>query len=232
MKYLLSVLAVFGAVTFSTAQTVKFGIKSGINLSEMTSTKNSLNDFPANAQTLETSSTTNFHVGGFIDIRYKNISIQPGLTYITKGGVNYVANNDNSSSFQRNEKLTIHYIEVPVNLLLNLPVGVGEIFFGGGPYLDMGLSGTDETKHTALGTPTTIKAPINFGDQPYMLYGDAVQTGEVKNPAFGINTLAGFKLKNGLLISAGYGFNLTQIANNKDQTAKLNSVIFSVGYCF
>jgi len=232
MKNILFSLAVLCTLGQAKAQSVKFGVKAGINLSEMTNTSLNLYQPASVFQKRETSSVSNFHFGGFADIRFKNFSIQPGLTYITKGGINDFSYKDNSTSYQSNEKLNLHYLELPVNLLINLPAGPGEVFFGGGPYLDFGLSGKATDNYTALGRTTTINYDVAFGNVPSADYQDSFQSGEVRKTAFGVNALAGYKLNNGLLISAGYGFNLTQIANNKDQTAKLNTAVVSVGYCF
>jgi hypothetical protein len=71
-------LALFSTIvtTISFAQTINFGIKAGLNLSEF---------YRNNSITVNNSNISGFNAGGIVNIDYKNFSIQPGIFYSTKG---------------------------------------------------------------------------------------------------------------------------------------------------
>ena len=126
-KAFLSLLCLMGIISFSLAQSINVGIKAGVNFSKLAASSGGL--------TLTSSSTTGFHVGAVVDLGFDNWSLQPGLLYSTKGGT-YGSAADGGTA-----KLTLNYVEVPVNLLYNIPLVVGKVFIGGGPYFGYGISG-------------------------------------------------------------------------------------------
>jgi hypothetical protein len=207
MKKALLLLSLMGLINFSFAQSVSFGVNAGVNFSKISSSGNGL--------TLTSSNTTGFHVGAVADIGFGNLSLQPGILYSTKGG------SINGSG--GTEKLTLNYVEVPVNLLYNIPLGVGKVFFGGGPYVALGLSG----KATLTGAATTSGSG---SESQNVTFGSA--DGDVKNPDFGVNLLGGFRFTSGLSLSAGYGIGIANLSNSSGASTKNNVLSFSVGYFF
>jgi len=207
MKKAIMLFSLAGLINFSFAQSVNFGVKAGINFSNVSSSGGGL--------TLTTSNTTGFHVGAVADIGFGSLSLQPGVLYSTTGGsLNFSGGTD---------KLTLNYVEVPVNLLYNIPAGIGKLFIGGGPYVALGVSG----KATLSGTLTSTgggseSQNITFGSAP----------GDVKNPDFGVNLLGGFRFKSGLSFSAGYGIGLANLSNESGASTKNNVLSFSIGYFF
>ena len=207
MKKALMLFSLIGIINFSFAQSVSFGVKAGLNFSNVSSSGGGL--------TVTTSSTTGFHVGAVADIGFGNLSLQPGVLYSTKGGsLNFSGGAD---------KLTLNYVEVPVNLLYNIPVGVGKLFIGGGPYVAFGLSGKSTLSGTATSTGSGSESQsITFGSA----------SGDVKNPDFGVNILGGFRFKSGFSLSAGYGIGLANLSNESSISTKNNALSFSIGYFF
>jgi hypothetical protein len=208
MKKALLLFSLIGLINFSFAQSVSFGVKAGVNFSNISSSGGGL--------TLTTSNTTGLHVGAVADIGFANLSLQPGILYSTKGG---------SSNFGSGgaDKLTLNYVEVPVNLLYNIPVGIGKVFIGGGPYVALGVSGKSTLSGTATSTGSGSESQnITFGSA----------SGDVKNPDFGVNLLGGFRFKSGLSFSAGYGIGLANLSNESGASTKNNVLSFSIGYFF
>ena len=181
MKKTLLLLALIVASTATFAQTTSFGIKAGLNSSKLT--------VSATGGSISTESLVGFHVGGVVDIGFETFSIQPGLLFSTKGG--------KSSSEDGTDKVTLNYLEVPVNFLYKVPAGDGKVFFGAGPYLGYGLSGKSKSSD---GTSTDV----TFGST----------TDDVKNPDFGFNFLAGYQFSQGFALNVNYGLGLANLSND------------------
>src|ERR1700710_517870 len=129
--FLLLALALFSLTTF--AQTTTFGIKAGVNFSKLTSS--------GDGGSISTQSLTGFHIGVVVDAGINdNFSFQPGLLFSTKGGKSSFSGDVDGQSFSGSAKITLNYIEVPINFLYKVPAGDGKVFFGAGPYLGYGLS--------------------------------------------------------------------------------------------
>jgi len=214
-KLVLSLLTVAALSTAALAQSskpVKFGLKAGVAFPNMT--------ISSGSTSVSFDTKTSFYVGGTAEFAISDIiSIQPGLTFISKG----TKFNSNSFAFEdgdfgSGEKVTLNfnYLELPVNLLANFKLnGSGKIFVGAGPYFAYALN--------ANGKYGSIKEDIKFGEND----------SEFKRTDFGLNFLAGYQLNNGLNIHAGYGLGLSSIADPdiSDEVTFKNKV-FTVGLGF
>lgn len=125
--FLLSVAALFAVSSFSQ---IRFGVKAGLNLPNMT--------LKGGGVSLDTKIGLGFHVGGIVDIPISNqLALQPGILFSTKG---YKYDND----LMGKGKCNLNYIEVPVNVQYKIAVGGMKIFPFAGPYIGYGLSGKDK----------------------------------------------------------------------------------------
>lgn len=215
--FLVAAALVFGGATFAqtttapSTSTTRFGLKGGVNLP-----KYKYVDDDANTST-ESKSTVNFNLTGYADIPVSSyFSVQPGISLQGKGAkVEY--NNDNK--WEDN----VLSIEVPVNLLANLPVGPGHIYLGGGPYAGFNIAG--QRKTTLLGV--SKEDDLKFGKS---------DNDDLKALDFGFNVLAGYQLASGLNFGAGYGFGLTNLrpTSNSNTNGEVNNRLwsFTVGYAF
>src|ERR1700712_6043144 len=135
MKKLLLLSIVLIGATGAFAQTITFSVKAGVNFSEVSASVENI--------TASSKSLTGFHVGGVIDIGYKSFSIQPGILFTTKGGSSSDVIDDGSQTTGASaSKVTLNYLEIPINFLYRAPAGKGSVFIGGGPYVGIGLSGS------------------------------------------------------------------------------------------
>ncbi|WP_461451511.1 outer membrane beta-barrel protein [Mucilaginibacter sp.] len=125
-------------------------------------------------------------------------------------------------NFTAKSKLSIDYLELPVNFLYNMPVKGGKFFIGGGPYLAYGLSGKGKTTEiiTSNGNTTTTYSETNsnFGSEGLRRFD------------FGLGALGGFELNNGISISAGFEHDLTNIEQSGTNNTKNEVFMASVGY--
>src|ERR1700744_3489102 len=133
------ILAVFAALVCN-AQTTTFGVKAGLNLSEQIHNK-----YDNYGQSL----LAGFNAGGFIDVGFKNFSIQPGLFITTMGeadkskyvfffpGVQGGGNEPGAIT----STTRLYYVELPVNFLYRSKLTYGaDSQCGGSPYIAQGVS--------------------------------------------------------------------------------------------
>lgn len=217
MKRIFLVVAAlaFGGATFAQTttptSTTRFGLKGGVNLPKYKYVNDDKNT------STDTKTTINFNLTGYAEIPVSTyFSVQPGISLQGKGAKYYENGNNQIED-------NVLAIEVPVNLLVNLPAGPGHIYLGGGPYAGYNIAGQRKTTIGNVTTEPDLKIGNNSGDN-------------VKALDFGFNVLAGYQLSSGLNFGAGYGFGLTNLrptstsSTNVEQNNRVWS--FSVGYAF
>ncbi|MBC7654864.1 MAG: PorT family protein, partial [Oligoflexus sp.] len=210
---LVAVAMVFAGSTFSQTKTnssrTTFGLKGGINLPKY----KYVND---NANTSnETKTTTNFNLTGYADVPVSSyFSVQPGISLQGKGAKYF----ENGKNEQEDNVLAI---EIPVNLVANLPAGPGKFYLGAGPYAGFNVAGQRKTTINNVTTENDLK----FGDS---------STDNLKTVDLGFNFLAGYQLTSGLNFGAGYGLGLTNLRPTSTTNTNIeqnNRVLsFTVGY--
>jgi hypothetical protein len=203
MKKTLLTLFLTAATVITFAQTINFGIKGGLNLSELYRGKTGL---------FQGSFIAGFNAGGIVDIGFQSFSIQSGIFYSTKGekvALTLVSGNQTTMTSSAYDS-KFNYIEVPINLLYKIKIVPGiNIHLGGGPYFGYGVSETISVNNKAI--------PLN--DNKF----------SNKNPDYGVNFIAGAEI-NRFVIDAGYGLGLANIAYNS--TLENRVISLSVGYLF
>jgi hypothetical protein len=210
MKKFILTIALAIATTITFAQGINFGLKGGANFSILSYDPHSNSFQPG------------FNAGAIVDINLnKNLSLQPGIFYTTKGEK---INNDEvliDGSFEGTvtTHIKLNYIQMPVNLLYHINAGrATSIYLGGGPYFAYGVGGSV--------TDGQVTDPVHFSGAP-----DIFTPLTYKNPDIGIGLLAGVQLAKRFLVDAGYDYGLTNISNGGADFA--NRVIHvSVGYLF
>ncbi|TXI14924.1 MAG: PorT family protein [Pedobacter sp.] len=188
-----------------------YGIKAGLTFANAASFNpgSTTNFYAAN-------SVTSFYLGGVIDIPiFSVLSVQPGLTLIGKGS--------EIVGSEGNKKYLPWYLEIPVNVLGNVKVGPGKLFFGAGPYLGIGVFGGYKdsfgSRIIRYGTNTELSGVDN----------------DLKSLDVGLNFLLGYQLNNGLNVHGGYGLGLTNVAANSGisgDTSSFKNKLFSLGLGF
>jgi len=166
----------------------------------------------------------------------KTVSLQPEILVVKKGGKgqayrseDYIDNGTGEyiPNVLVNSKVQLHYIEVPFNLIINIPFNNNALFFGAGPQASYGIQGTLEL--------VPSKDGFNFDglEESY----DAFYKSDEKflnQLDFGVNFLAGCQF-NDFFLRGGYDMGLTNIAFNRgeDYAEFRNSFFyFSIGVKF
>ena len=218
--FLLVILTISVSSLF--AQSFNIGIRGGLNESSLDYTQ-----VPNNTP----SRLAGFNAGLFVDYGLGDFTIEPGLFYTTKGQKNSFSSsgtaNGETSTTSGTGKVTYNYIELPLNILYNIRIPIGKIFLGGGPYTAIGLSGTSK-----ITTTTNTNGVITYGNyysNNKLTFGNTVN--DIKRQDYGLGAIGGLRLKNGLMVSAGYEHGLSNIANAGTEV-KHDVINFSIGYAF
>src|SRR6476620_12597493 len=109
-KVLLSAVALF-AFGAASAQSVKFGVKAGLNVANVTVS----NDY-FGVTSPSTSTKIGFHVGGLAELKLTDkFAIQPDLLFSMQGATTKSSENDFAGFTSTSEdKINLSYINIPV----------------------------------------------------------------------------------------------------------------------
>jgi len=202
--FIIPTLFVFG-------QSAHFGFKAGANYS--TQAVNNL------GTTVKSNYLLGFHAGAIFDIDFDDFSIQPGAFYSTKG---YKYNQALSNGSQTVQKpivgtIQLNYLEIPINVLYKVEVSRKvKAYFGGGGYVDYGLSGTYIVQDQ--------RSDVSFTK--------AIEGYQYKNPDYGIDAVIGTQLSKNVIIDANYSFGLNNLSYYQGSAVHNRSIGLSVGYLF
>ena len=208
-KLVLAIVALGLSVgVFAQGQPMGFGIKAGVNFPKY--------NFSGDNASIETSTSTNFHVTGYLDAPLSSyLSVQPGVSLQGKGA-KYAEGTLLGNDYEVTQNTM--WLEVPVNLVAKLPTGgTGNFFVGAGPYLGFGLSG----KNKVSGDDGSVESDFKFGKDE-----------DLKGMDFGLNFIAGYQLNSGLMIHGGYGLGLTDLTPDGGGDAKQTNRVWTVGLGF
>jgi hypothetical protein len=195
MKYMLSILAVLFS-SYVNAQ-VRVGIQAGATFSSLKAKQSGLS--------ITTDSKVGFTVGVLTDVPLgQGWIFQPAINFVQKGG----QSKDNNIT----DKLTMNFLELPLNIIHGFQTSGGRFLIGAGPSISYGLSGTEKVSGTVSATNE-----IKFGTKP---------TDDFKPLEVGLNILSGFQFKQGFFISANYNTGLTNQSN--DGSLTMHSRYFGV----
>ena len=186
-----------------------FGITGGVNW-------NNINGKSVTASELENNLRTGFNAGINVEIPIgSSFYVQPGVEYRVKG-----------SELNNGDKLTLSYIDVPVNLVYKPSFGPGNILLGFGPYVGLGVNGNVKTGDT--------KRDVNFTNSYSVSEAADLQ---FKKFDAGANFMAGYEFRNKLSASIKAQLGLVNINPEtdipNDETRYRNTGFgLSLGYRF
>lgn len=111
-----------------TADQTTFGLRAGVNFQN-------INGKDQGGNELNFSITTGYHAGVNAEIPIgSGFHLQPGVLYSLKGaGI--------PMNGGENQKVKLHYLEVPVNFVYKPILGTGNLVLGFGPYAAFGIGG-------------------------------------------------------------------------------------------
>ena len=220
-------LILITAPNITQAQT-KVGIRTGMNLSNVL-----MEDEKGDKKS--TKSIPGFHIGLTVDIPIlTDLYFQPSALYSNKG----FKQTDSWFSGPGNDlKVTVAYIEMPLNLIYKRKFGSGKLLIGAGPYAGYGTGGKWKSETNPVIGDIVID---NYGDA---IFKNDIMDGEFGNYLygkpwdFGVNFLLGYEFfdKLSIQLNAQLGLNdLTPEVDGTKSKGKLRNkgFGFSIGYKF
>jgi len=186
-------------IMFVCAANAQFGIQAGVDF------------YSAKQKTAGISVNSDAKAGFTAGIVYsaslgESFSFMPSLNFTQKGG---------KLSFSGDEeKITLSYIDLPLNFVYN----VKGFFVGAGPALGFGIGGKDKFTSGDI----TESEDVNFGS------GDE----ELKPLEISANILAGYKFSNGFFVTANFNPGLSNLSNDSDSKYHNSGFGIRLGYMF
>jgi hypothetical protein len=220
MKKVILLMAIGAIGIQSKAQDNKVYLKGGFNLANVSTTNKGGVD---NAMALPS-----FHAGFMADLPFGGLSLQPALLFTGKG--TKLESGKSSDATYYKSTTNPYYIEVPINLVVNIPLSEEEskFFIGGGGYAAMGIAGKNKAEGKVFGLGFESEEKIEYSnDDPTT--GDVEEgagIGRMKRFDFGLNGTAGFAFKN-VMLAVNYGYGISKInsgSNNSENDKNKNRV--------
>jgi len=226
-KNVLLVIALFG--TLSTYAQVSFGVKAGFSSAKV---KFDLENAPAGFDPNEgMSRLPAWHAGLIADIQLAdNFYLQPGLMASAKGVKSKFEETIEGTKVSMESKVSLLYLEVPVNFLYKHELGSGKIFGGFGPYVAYGIGGKVKTKGTGGGSSASVDNKVKFDGKKDADLPANDEDLHLKGLDAGGNFIVGYELKSGLLLSVNYSLGLVNTDPNDKASSKNNYFGISLGY--
>lgn len=219
------------AFSFTNAQTVKFGVKAGLNIANLSVS----NDYPGltSADTPNTTAKVGFHVGGLVELKITDkFAIQPELLFSMQGATTKSNTNDGAGFTSKSEdKINLSYLNVPVMFKYYIVKGFN---VEAGPQVGFLMSAKDKStsSYTENGTTTSQSSSVDVKN----LY---------KSIDFGFNVGAGYDFTENFFAGIRYNIGLSDVAQAgtvkyqgqdipslKYYKEKNNVLSVSVGYKF
>ncbi len=209
MKKSLTFLAVpalfFSFVTYG--QKAVFGFTAGATLANLHVKEGSSNYSP--------DSKVGVTAGVLADIPIAdNFNFQPAINYVQKGA------KTDEPDFNYESKLTVHYVEIPLNFLFKPEMTNMQLFVGAGPSIAFALSGKE--KENDNGVRSTYK--FKFGDDP--------DEHDMRRADIGANFIAGIETKTGFIAAVNYNLGLSNLVpgGSDDGSVKNRYLGLRIGY--
>lgn len=195
MKKFLSLLSLCTMLLCGSAnsQKAKVGISAGGTIGSY--------KIKAESVSLTSKGKAGITVGIFADVPLGGSgSFMPALNFVQKGGT--------LKSEGIKDKLTSNYLELPLNFVRNAKLSNGKFFIGGGPSLNVGISG--KNKWEAEGSSGNDK--IKFGkDEDFRRFD------------VGLNVVTGFVAKSGTMLSLNYNYGVSNSVDAGDSDGKFRN---------
>lgn len=177
---------------------VRFGLGGGVNLNQ--------NIDQYQGETVANQAKVGYHVGGLADICLtNNLTLQPGLMYIMKGGLQQRSSEaqmpDGFYEQKVKDKLALHYVEMPLILTYRIGVGRGNVVLGAGGYA-AALTGANTEQSYQLKINDQEIASKSYDEDQNLSIGN--QPGDnLKRMDYGLVGNLGYEFANGWFLRGG-----------------------------
>jgi hypothetical protein len=217
MKKIMKLITLVVVLTISAASFAQtFGVKAGLNLSNMLMKDNDVN------YSKDLTMNPGFHVGATAEFPISGMfSFEPGLLLSTKG----YKYDEKGSGYEYKETLNLLYIDIPLTAKATCNVGSVKIYGVLGPYLGLGLSGKYKFTDNEDGDITKGTDEVKWGSD--------ADTDDLRRLDFGLVAGAGVEI-NSIQIGVSYELGLANISSDTGNGMKINNRVLGItlGYRF
>jgi hypothetical protein len=235
-KGYLAVAAALMLAGSATAQ-MKLGVEAGVNLNNLANSYE--------GETVSNQIKTGIHAGLLADFGLgSHFSVSPGIRYSMKGGQEQRHYNGaltlNGQTYpaavDMKNKLTYHYVEVPINLIYKTGVeGSGRFLIGAGPYIAYMVNAQNKYRTSyEYNAGGEAKTHVDGGGKQLGV-GDDKPGDQIKALDYGGQAFVGYQLPMGVFFKAGsqVGFANTQPKSPVADLQQKNYNFFgTIGYMF
>ena len=211
-KILQSVMVIGLIVAFSTSANaqVKFGVKAGLNFSNVS--------FTGDEEGLDTKMKIGFNVGGVVNYTIsESFDLQSGLSLTTKGFKSeFSYSQDNGYKYESKNTFSLTYLEIPINAIYKIE----KLQIYAGPYLAFGLAGKMKSEWSEIDGADSYSGNDEYKLKPkssgydYDSLGD--EEAAFRGFDYGLNFGIGYEL-GPVLVNAGYSLGLGNVdVDDKD----------------
>lgn len=214
-----------------------FGVEGGINLNNM------LDHYQG--ETTSNQLKVGFHAGVIGDIMLTDhVYFQPGVRYIMKGGQQersmMLPGVGGMTEIETKEKVTLNYVDVPLNIVVKFGGDDSRFFIGAGGYVSALLDARTKFKTET----TTANEGESKVDGTRKLSIGNNDGDEITRMDYGVNGLIGWQMRNHWYVKGSVSAGLRNIASERDLSAwssitptatgssKNISYLLTVGYMF
>jgi len=192
-KVYVAVAAAMIIASGASAQT-RFGIEGGVNL-------NNLADH-YEGETTSNQIKVGFHAGVLADIGISDhFSVAPALRYSMKGGQEERNYNIVGAAVEEKNKLSYHYLELPVNIVYKTGMqGEGRFMIGAGPYIAYMVNAQNKYKRT-IETENNPENEVGNGSQSLSIGNDPDDY--VQGLDYGAQAFVGYQFPKNLFLKVG-----------------------------
>ena len=226
-KALILLMATAGITTVANAQL--FYAQGGLNLSNISNTKSGGTEDNAVLPNFNAGLMARFGLSETVDLETGALLTGKGSkaeTYFN-GGQDYIKS-----------KFNPLYVEVPLNIVVNIPLAsTTKLFLSAGPYAAVGVGGKSKVESKFGPLTASSETDIKFNDDdPFTSEQEDASYDKLKRFDYGLNFGAGFDLGK-VILKANYGLGLTKINstesnNSADDQNKYRVFSISLGIPF
>ena len=222
----ITAILIFSAITLQ-AQ-IGFGILGGVNFQNINGKDNG-------GTKLENGLLTGFHAGVNVNIPVApDFYFQPGLLFSVKGAKNdfFTPQTKAAGDFETTTKLS--YIEMPLNLLYRPQLGKGYMLLGFGPYVALGIGGSENSELLGL---VSYERSVRYKNK-VTNFTELLENAYYRPIDAGANIFFGYELSMGVFIQLNAQLGLLKInpeyAWEADSKASYKNTGYgiSIGYRF
>lgn len=175
-----------------------------------------------------------WHASLIADIHLvKRFYLQPQVLISKKGAKMEGTRSQGIMYHEISLKADLTYLEFPVNLLYKIPAGKGKLAVGAGVYCARALSGKYIESGATIATDGSFRS--GYTDRGDIRFKNETPSQPTRDRLYkkddrGLNFIAGYEFKNGLLLNINYSLGLTDVYTFEPEVRKNRYFGLSAGY--